>query len=117
MVTYKVKDDQILFFPNVDNLMASLPADSLRNNATLNEAVEMVKNGIPVNYKLEGNTAKLFIDKPFIEKIFPLILAGLDNVDPATIGNMGGMLKGLLQGIPSVLQKTTKLEIGLNLEK
>ena len=117
MVTYKVKGDQILFFPNVDDLMASIPADSLKNNATLNEAVEMLKSGIPVNYTISGNTAKLFIDKAFIEKIFPLVIAGLDNVDPASMGNMGGMIKGLLQGIPTVLQKTTKLEIGLNLEK
>lgn len=117
MVTYKVKGDQILFFPNIDDLMASIPADSLKNNATLNEAVEMLKSGIPVNYTISGNTAKLFIDKAFIEKIFPLVIAGLDNVDPASMGNMGGMIKGLLQGIPAVLQKTTKLEIGLNLEK
>ena len=117
MVTYKVKDNQILFFPNVDNLLSSIPSDSLKNDPALQKAVEMLKNGIPVNYKLEGNTAKLFIDKPFIENIFPLILSGLDNVDASAMGGMGNMIKGLLQGVPAILQKTTKLEIGLNLEK
>lgn len=117
IVTYKVKDNQILFFPNVDNLLASIPSDSLKNDPTLQKAIEMLKSGIPVNYKIEGNTAKLFVDKSFIENIFPLVLTGLDNVDASAMGGMGSMIKGLLQGIPAILQKTTKLEIGLNLEK
>lgn len=117
LVTYKVEDDRILFFPNVDNLLSSIPSDSLKNDPALQKAVDILKNGIPVNYKLEGNTAKLFIDKPFIENIFPLVLSGLDNVDASAMGSMGNMIKGLLQGVPAILQKTTKLEIGLNLEK
>lgn len=117
IATYKIVGDQIMIIPNIDPLIAALPADSLKHNAFLQEAIEFLKNGIPVNYKIEGNTAKLFIDKALIEKIFSFALAGIDHAIPANMSSMKPLINGFLQGIPSALQKTTKIEIGLNLEK
>ena len=116
-VTYKIVDNQLRLFPNMEKLIPLVPQDSLSANLDLNSALSIMTNGIPVNYTIKDNTANLYIDKAFIEKITPLILAFSENMDNSAMGNMGGFIKGMLKALPAALQKTTKLEIGLNLEK
>lgn len=45
IATYKIVGDQIMIIPNTDPLIAALPADSLKNNTFLQEAIEFLKNG------------------------------------------------------------------------
>lgn len=114
--TYTIKDKRLHIFPNLEKIMALVPADSLKNNVDLSGALDILTKGIPVNYTITDNKANLFIDKAFIEKITPLIMAYAGKIDNTAMGNMGALIKSMLQNFPIALQKTTKLEIGLNLE-
>lgn len=65
----------------------------------------------------DGNSARVYIDKELVDKIVPLLpmLSGM--IEDNALGGMGAFVKGLLDSFPEAMNKTTKLEIGLNLVK
>ena len=112
---YNVTETQILVFLNLEKIIAG----SKSEQSSFDPLIELVKNGIPVNYEIasDGNSARVYIDKELVDKIVPLLpmLSGM--IEDNALGGMGAFVKGLLDSFPEAMNKTTKLEIGLNLVK
>lgn len=112
---YNVTETQILVFLNLEKIIAG----SKSEQSSFDPLIELVKNGIPVNYEMasDGNSARVYIDKELVDKIVPLLpmLSGM--IEDNALGGMGAFVKGLLDSFPEAMNKTTKLEIGLNLVK
>lgn len=112
---YTVTDTQILVFVNLEKIMAGVKSEQ----NPLEPLIELVKNGIPVNYEIasDGNSARVYIDKELVDKITPLIPVLSGMITDNALGGMGALVKTMLEAFPEAMQKTTKLEIGLNLVK
>lgn len=103
----------------------------------MTQVLPMLTNGVPVHFgnaivDAEGNTttdltafylgtetllplfktiAPLFEDEEFVQS-----LVDAASQDPA-MGSMAGMLPGILNSLPGIIDTTTQLEIGINLQK
>ncbi len=94
----------------------------------LPELTPMVAQGIPLAYKLDGNDLCVYLGTDFIlpllKAVAPLFkdpefvgaLMQLMSSDP-TFGAMAGMMQGVLTDMPEIIEKTTLIEAGINLQR
>lgn len=112
---YAVTENQILVYVNLVKIIAG----SKSEESPYEPLLELVKNGIPVNYEIatDGNSARVYIDKELVDKMVPYLpmLSGM--IDDNALGGMGVLVKAMLSSFPEAMDKTTKMEIGLNLVK
>ena len=109
-----------LLFLNLEKIIAD--ANTKADITTvISQLLELVKNGIPVNYALSNNNeeVKIFIDKELMTTIAAMgpAIAELIPDDPDALGSFGPMIKAILGDLPTAMSKTTKFELGLNLKK
>lgn len=119
--TFKLQGNgKMLLFLNLEKIIAD--ANTKADITTvISQLLELVKNGIPVNYALSNNNeeVKIFIDKELMTTIAAMgpAIAELIPDDPDALGGFGPMIKAILGGLPTAMSKTTKFELGLNLKK
>lgn len=80
---------------------------------TLTQIKAALKDGVPVRYAISGNSARFYLDTETIK--------AMRNYLPALFSMAGGMppqvLKGLQAGLANVVEKSTKIELALNVER
>lgn len=110
--TYRVVNgNKLNFTPDVDKLLG----DVEEINSEAMAAIKLLlAAGIPVYYNLSGEPAsgRFYLDTKTIKEIkslLPLIAASMSDED--------AMIKALLEQMPGVLDKTEKIELGLNFNK
>lgn len=119
--TFKLQGNgKMLLFLNLEKIIAD--ANTKADITTvISQLLELVKNGIPVNYALSNNNeeVKIFIDKELMTTIAAMgpAIAELIPDDPDALGSFGPMIKAILGDLPTAMSKTTKFELGLNLKK
>lgn len=121
MVHYAVNGDKIITYLNFEMIMAGTPRSESEGGIMelLENLIAMTKNGIPVNFSIEGEEQlKVYLDKEFLSGIFST------DVITMVIGLVNQMIEEKL-GEPDaidiettieMLSHITKLEIGLNME-
>lgn len=115
--TFKMSgNNQILVFLNLENIVAT--ANNRADASDLLPVLELVKNGIPVNYELsvDGKNIRFFIDKTLVDKVSPL-LALINDVELPDMGGMEALIPVIVGQISEALKVTNKIEIGLRLTK
>ena len=119
--TFKLQGNgKMLLFLNLEKIIAD--ANTKADITTvISQLLELVKNGIPVNYALSNNNeeVKIFIDKELMTTIAAMgpAIAELIPDDPDALGSFGPMIKAILGDLPTAMSKTTKFELGVNLKK
>lgn len=119
--TFKLQGNgKMLLFLNLEKIIAD--ANTKADITTvISQLLELVKNGIPVNYALSNNNeeVKIFIDKELMTTIAAMgpAIAELIPDDPDALGSFGPRIKAILGDLPTAMSKTTKFELGLNLKK
>ena len=80
---------------------------------TVTQLKAALKDGVPVRYAISGNSARFYLDTETIK--------AMRNYLPALFSMAGGMppqvLKGLQAGLANVVEKSTKIELALNVER
>lgn len=116
--TFKLQGNgKMLLFLNLEKIIAD--ANTKADITTvISQLLELVKNGIPVNYALSNNNeeVKIFIDKELMTTIAAMGPA-IAELIPDALGSFGPMIKAILGDLPTAMSKTTKFELGLNLKK
>ena len=116
--TFKLQGNgKMLLFLNLEKIIAD--ANTKADITTvISQLLELVKNGIPVNYALSNNNeeVKIFIDKELMTTIAAMGPA-IAELIPDALGSFGLMIKAILGDLPTAMSKTTKFELGLNLKK
>lgn len=135
MAQYTVNGNTVRVFLNIDMVLANLktkagiadlPAGVLEG--IMANIVPMLSQGIPLKYNLEDGKLAVYADTELLKTLMGTFLPLLqdenmmnmimesvkNNPDFATFAPM---LEGMLQQLPVVLDSTTKIELGLNLEK
>lgn len=111
-----------------DNLLAvTLNADKVTediDDAALKAQVKTILKqfgSIPVNIRWNGANPYFFVDKAFVQ---PMIATMVGILSKVPTGDMDEedlksfqMLKGVLDQLPDLMDKTTKFEVGLELRK
>lgn len=105
----------------------------------MDQVVPMLANGVPVNYgpciaDADGNieenpdAVSFYLGTetllPILKVVSPVfadqdmidLIVGIASQDP-NMGAMAGMLPGILQALPDVIGTTSRIELGINLNK
>jgi len=110
-----ISDKKLLYYPDVDKLLKDIDGVS---DITMAELKALSKAGIPVSYVLAGQTlesASFYLNTETIKAmkiLFPVLASSVsgDSVE-------GVLVKAILEELPTALDKTTKIELGLNFVK
>lgn len=117
--TFKLQGNgKMLLFLNLEKIIAD--ANTKADITTvISQLLELVKNGIPVNYALSNNNeeVKIFIDKELMTTIAAMGPAIAELIPEDALGSFGPTIKAILGDLPTAMSKTTKFELGLNLKK
>ncbi len=117
--TYSIKGGQLFILLDMEKISAltTPPGRSSARN-DMSDLVKLTTDGIPVNYSVStDNTAIIYIDKQLVETILPLLKAYALSITDSDFDGKGATIKTVIGELPSILEETTKLEIGLNLIK
>lgn len=116
-------------YPNIEMILRQVEVDKLgRSNASdplMNILGQLLVDGVPVNCEFEEGKVSMYIDEEFIKKfssLIPLLGSFIPEDKVLNFEVFPGYalainLKDVIDQLPGVLEKTTKLEIGLNLVK
>lgn len=121
--TYKIIADNLLEVHLNNDLILSSVADkgTEEEKATLKTILDIFNDGIPVNirYSNDNKTAFFYVDKDFAAELANnVVLKGLvENIQDDDLDGMGAMIKFIAGQIPSLMEKTTKFEAGIELNK
>lgn len=117
--TYKVASENLIYVTvNADKATESI--DDAEEKAQI-KAILQKYNSIPVNIRWNGEKPYFFVDKAFVQPLLANLVAMLSNVptddmDEEDLASFN-MLKGIVNQLPSIMEKTTTFEAGLELTK
>lgn len=131
LVQYVVKDDGgLLIFLNPQAIALADKTRALDINSLLatvmGQVLPMLANGVPMEYKKDGDKLTLYLDTqlllPLLRNTLTPLLQDQEIVDMliAMVSANEDMamylpyISGIITSMPSVLEKTTNIEIGLN---
>ena len=119
--TYQVvNDNMITVFLNTSKITEDI--DDAQEKAMISSMLDQFKTGIPVHVSYPAaNKVYFYVDKDFVAPIIAMLYAqvnkipttGMDEEDKAQFQ----MLKTVVNQLPTIMQKTTKFEAGLELIK
>lgn len=117
--TYKkVSNNQILVFLNTTKVTEGMNADE---KAALTEILKIFKDGVPVNIRWNDSNTKAFfyVDKTFINSLLDnaTLKTLINNLNDEDLDGMAPMIKAAVNSVKDVMNKTTKFEAGLELQK
>lgn len=109
-----VNGSKLNFTPDVDKLLEGVEG---LNTEAIAAIKLLTAPGIPVYYTLaaDGTSGRFYLDTKTIKEIkslLPILGASLSGDDASTV-----MIKGILEQMPGILDKTDKIELGLNFNK
>ena len=80
---------------------------------SLTQIKAALKNGIPMRYTINGNSARFYFDTETIKSMRAYLPALL-----SMVGKMpSNVLESLKTGLPNVIEKSTKIEFAVNMER
>lgn len=119
--TYKVvNENMITLFLNTTKITEDI--DDAQEKAMITNMLDQFKTGIPVHVSyLATNKVYFYVDKDFVAPIIAMLYAqvneipttGMDKDDLAHFK----ILKSVVNQLPTIMEKTTKFEAGLELIK
>lgn len=119
--TYQVvNENMITLFLNTAKITEDI--DDAQEKAMITSMLDQFKNGIPVHVSYPAaNKVYFYVDKDFVAPIIAMLYAqvnkipttGMDEEDKAQFQ----VLKTVVNQLPTIMQKTTKFEAGLELIK
>ena len=119
--TYQVvNDNMITVFLNTSKITEDI--DDAQEKAMISSMLDQFKTGIPVHVSYPAaNKVYFYVDKDFVAPIIAMLYAqvnkipttGMDEEDKAQFQ----VLKTVVNQLPTIMQKTTKFEAGLELIK
>lgn len=109
-VTYKDEGNgRLRLFFDVDKTFEGSSLDA----QSLTQIKAALKNGVPMRYTISGNSARFYFDTETIKSMrayLPIIFS--------MAGNMpSNVLESLKTGLPNVIEKSTKIEFAVNMER
>lgn len=119
--TYKVvNENKITLFLNTTKITEDI--DDAQEKAMITSMLDQFKTGIPVHVSYPAtNKVRFYVDKDFVAPIIAMLYAqvnkipitGMDEKDLAELE----ILKTVVNQLPTIMDKTTKFEAGLELIK
>ena len=117
--SYKVMNDNLLAVTlNADKVTEDVDDPALKVQI---QTILQQFGSIPVNIRWNGANPYFFVDKAFVQ---PMIATMVGILSKVPTGDMDEedlksflMLKGVLDQLPDLMDKTTKFEVGLELRK
>lgn len=119
--TYKVvNENMITLFLNTTKITEDI--DDVQEKAMITSMLDQFKTGIPVHVSYPAtNKVQFYVDKDFVAPIIAMLYAqvnkipttGMDKDDLAKFK----ILKSVVNQLPTIMEKTTKFEAGLELIK
>lgn len=119
--TYKVvNENMITLFLNTTKIIEDI--DDAQEKAMITSMLDQFKTGIPVHVSYPAtNKVYFYVDKDFVAPIIAMLYAqvnkipttGMDKDDLAKFK----ILKSVVNQLPTIMEKTTKFEAGLELIK
>lgn len=119
--TYKVvNENMITLFLNTTKIIEDI--DDVQEKAMITSMLDQFKTGIPVHVSYPAtNKVYFYVDKDFVAPIIAMLYAqvnkipttGMDKDDLAKFK----ILKSVVNQLPTIMEKTTKFEAGLELIK
>lgn len=119
--TYKVvNENMITLFLNTTKITEDI--DDVQEKAMITSMLDQFKTGIPVHVSYPAtNKVQFYVDKDFVAPIIAMLYAqvnkipttGMDKEDLARFM----ILKSVVNQLPTIMEKTTKFEAGLELIK
>ena len=115
-----VNDNMITVFLNTSKITEDI--DDAQEKAMISSMLDQFKTGIPVHVSYPAaNKVYFYVDKDFVAPIIAMLYAqvnkipttGMDEEDKAQFQ----VLKTVVNQLPTIMQKTTKFEAGLELIK
>ena len=117
--TYKVVNESLINVTiNADKATESI--EDAEEKAQI-KAILQKYNSIPVNIRWNGEKPYFFVDKAFVQPMIANLVAMISNVptddmDEDDLASFN-MLKGIVNQLPDIMDKTTTFEAGLELTK
>lgn len=119
--TYKVvNENKITLFLNTTKITEDI--DDAQEKAMITSMLDQFKTGIPVHVSYPAtNKVQFYVDKDFVAPIITMLyaqvnkipLTGMDKDDLAKFM----ILKSVVNQLPTIMEKTTKFEAGIELIK
>lgn len=119
--TYKVvNENMITLFLNTTKITEDI--DDVQEKAMITSMLDQFKTGIPVHVSYPAtNKVQFYVDKDFVAPIIAMLYAqvnkipttGMDKDDLAKFK----ILKSVVNQLPTIMEKTTKFEAGIELIK
>lgn len=119
--TYKVvNENMITLFLNTTKITEDI--DDVQEKAMITSMLDQFKTGIPIHVSYPAaNKVYFYVDKDFVAPIITMLYAqvnkipttGMDKEDLAQFM----ILKSVIDQLPTIMEKTTKFEAGLELIK
>ena len=113
---YRVADAVCSVYPNIEMIMYQVEQDQAgRADINLSDILnQLLAAGVPVHFTaVENGATTVYIDLEFVNQLTTL-LPLVSTLIPSD-NEMAALILPVLEQLPDVLAKTTKLEIGLNL--
>ena len=119
--TYQVvNENMITLFLNTTKITEDI--DDAQEKAMITSMLDQFKNGIPVHVSYPAaNKVCFYVDKDFVAPIITMLYAQVNKI-PATDMDQEDLeqfmtLKSVVNQLPTIMQKTTKFEAGIELIK
>lgn len=119
--TYKVvNENMITLFLNTTKIIEDI--DDVQEKAMITSMLDQFKTGIPVHVSYPAtNKVQFYVDKDFVAPIIAMLYAQVNKI-PTTGMDKDDLekfkiLKSVVNQLPTIMEKTTKFEAGLELIK
>lgn len=114
--TYKVvNENMITLFLNTAKITEDI--DNAQEKAMVASMLDQFKTGIPVHVSYPAaNKVYFYVDKDFVAPIITMLYAQVNKI-PTTDLEKFKILKSVIDQLPTIMEKTTKFEAGIELIK
>lgn len=119
--TYKVvNEDMITLFLNTAKITEDI--DDAQEKAMITNMLDQFKTGIPVHVSYPAvNKVRFYVDKDFVASIIAMLYAQVKKIPTTDMDNDDKaqfmILKTVVNQLPTIMDKTTKFEAGIELMK
>lgn len=119
--TYKVvNENKITLFLNTTKITEDI--DDAQEKAMITSMLDQFKTGIPVHVSYPAtNKVQFYVDKDFVAPIIAMLYAQVNKIPPTGMDKDDlakfMILKSVVNQLPTIMEKTTKFEAGLELMK
>lgn len=109
-----VNENMITLFLNTTKITEDI--DDAQENAMITNMLDQFKTGIPVHVSYPAtNKVYFYVDKDFVAPIIAMLYAQVNKIP--TTGMEFKILKTVVNQLPTIMDKTTKFEAGIELIK